>query len=107
MSTGGPPDGCFPGHRLAGERRSNPEPERLRCVGGPFDGEGVGSWQHANDNYEVFLGREPTCVRSGRPAPRTHGAWASDLRDQGAPGDVHLGYDRLDFTAGHATWVPA
>jgi hypothetical protein len=46
-------------------------------------------------------------VRSGRPLPRTHGAWASDLGDHRAPEDVQLGYYRLDFTAGHATWVPA
>jgi hypothetical protein len=75
-------------------------------MGGPFDGEGIGGWRYEHDTYEVFLRYEPARVHGGRPLRRTHGAWASDLRERRAAGDVHLGSDRLDFPVGQATWVP-
>lgn len=85
----------------------DPLPERLPCIGGPFDGEGVGGWRHARDTCEVFRPFVPRPMRAGRPGLRTQAAWASDMA-QGRPvAGVHLGSYRLDFAAGEAIWVPA
>lgn len=83
------------------------EPELLPCVGGPFDGEVVGGWQHPYDTFEVHQRVDATQAPSARPRGRTTSAWASDLRRRPHPAGAHLGFYRLDHTAGQATWVPA